>query len=83
MFKTIKQAFANFIETCKAQTEASRELTEATDRNTAALCEQTKALQEHSAALLTKGSTIDSIEAHAKFLANAQRRDLERRGHTS
>jgi hypothetical protein len=45
-----------------------------------ALREHTKALREHSAALLTKASTIDSIETHAKYLAASERYRLQREG---
>jgi len=46
------------------------------------LREHTKALREHSAALLTKASTIDSIEVSAKYLASSEEQRLKREGRT-
>ncbi len=45
-----------------------------------ALREHSQALREHSAALLTKTSTIDSIEKHAAYLATSEEHRLRREG---
>jgi hypothetical protein len=47
-----------------------------------ALRAHTEALKEHSAALLTKTSTIDAIEAHAKYLQHSERNRNHREGRT-
>ncbi len=44
------------------------------------LREHTEALREHSVALLTKASTIDSIEQHAAYLATSEEHRLRREG---
>ena len=49
MFKQIKQAFAAFIETCKALTEASRTQTQ----SIAALHADVKKLEQHASYLAT------------------------------
>jgi hypothetical protein len=73
MFKQIKQAFAVFIETCKALTEALRE-------NTASLREQTAALRTYNAASAAHTSNLDTIAKHTEYLATAQSHSLQRAG---
>jgi len=65
MFTTFKQAVKRVI-TCDYLAEALRE--------------HSQALKEHSAALLTKTSTVDPIEKHAKYLATAEQQRLKREG---
>ena len=71
-FITIKQAVVRTI-TCDYLADALREQADA-------IREHTKALREHSAALLTKASTIDSIEKHAEYLAASEQHRLQREG---
>jgi hypothetical protein len=80
MFTKFNQAFERAI-TCDHLADAIREHTQALREHIETFREHTDVLREHSAALLTKASTLDTIEASAKFLADAQRRALQRSGH--
>ena len=52
--------------------EACNTLAEATNRNTEAICAMHRELL----------SPIKAVEAHTKYVADSERRELQRRGHT-